>query len=260
MTEPVDWANFADGYHLLLSPLQPGAEDVARTRAAIHGRDGRTLMLGVTPALAELGKWLIAVDASARMVAEIWPGDDHRRHALRADWLNLPISDAAMDAVIGDGSLNSVDDALPGLFLEVRRVLAPHGIAAFRLFCAPDQPETLEAIRQDIADGWVGNFHALKWRIAMALAAQDVDAIVAVETIRQTFDRLFPNRLALCKTTGWNRESVDTIDYYRGASHRICFPTIGFIRRVAMRAFSSVSVRPAQGYPLAERCPTIVLT
>jgi len=184
-------------------------------------------MLGVTPALAALGAKLIAVDVSARMVAEIWPGDNDRRQALLADWLNLPIADAAMDAVIGDGSLNSVADALPGLFLEARRVLGPHGIAVFRLFCAPDQPETLEAIRQDIADGWAGNVHALKWRIAMALAAQAADAVVAVETIRETFDRLFSDRLALCKTTGWSGASVDTIDFYRGASHRICFPTIG---------------------------------
>jgi hypothetical protein len=71
----------------------------------------------------------------------------------------------------GDGSLNAIAGNLPALLREIRRVLVPRGVGAFRTFCAPEFPESLGTIRHDVEYGWQGNFHALKWRIAMALAA-----------------------------------------------------------------------------------------
>jgi SAM-dependent methyltransferase len=202
------------------------------------------VLLGVTPELAVLGTKLTAVDGSARMIEKVWLGDDKRRRAICADWLALPSATATVDAVVGDGSLNAIAGNLPALLREIRRVLVPRGVGAFRTFCAPEFP---------VEYGWQGNFHALKWRIAMALAANAAEWTIAVEEVRLAFNTMFPDRLSLCDTTGWSGAEVATIDYYDGAGHSIGFSPVSRLREIAMQVFSSVQIISARGYPLAER-------
>lgn len=253
-----EWRNFASVYGKLRPPLRPAEADVDNFRSAISGADGRVLLLGVTPELSVLGKQLIAVDNSPRMLANVWPGDREDRRAVVGDWTDLPFAQGRFDAVIGDGSLNSAPDQVEEVVAEVRRVLAPGGKAAFRLFCAPERPESLKAIAADIAAGWSGNLHALKWRIAMSLAASKPRAAVPVREILEAFDRMFPDRAALAAGTGWSAGDIATMDAYVGADHSLGFPTLSSFRAMLERHFSGVSVRPGTGYPLAERCPTVI--
>jgi len=224
---------------------------------AIHGRDQRVLLLGVTPELAVLGRDLTAVDNSPRMIARIWPGDNEERRALLADWTHLPFEDASFDAVIGDGSLNSAADQAKAVLGEVSRLLAPGGKAAFRTFCSPTLPESLESIQQDVESGTAGNLHALKWRIAMALAALTEDWVVPVEAILETFNRMFPDRSALAGATGWTIGEISTLDAYDGADHGLAFPTVDQLTQLAAGLFGDAAFLPGAGYPLAERCPII---
>lgn len=238
--------------------MRASPADVGNFRRATSSGDQRVLLLGVTPELSVLGRLLTAVDNSPRMLANVWPGDDETRRAMLADWTNLPFPDGSFDAVIGDGSLNSAPDQVEEVLKEARRALAPSGKAAFRLFCSPDSPETLESIVEDIANFSIGNVHALKWRIAMALAASKPHAIVPVAEILDAFDRLFPDREALSARTGWPLDDISTLDAYIGADHSLGFPTLSAFQGVLERHFSSVDILFAAGYPLAERCPTLI--
>lgn len=254
------WTSFADLHNHIRSPLRPVQQDVATLRMAIAGHDDAVVLLGVTPQLAGLGDRLTAFDGSARMVAEIWPGDAPTRTASVADWLALPLADGAASAVIGDGALNSVAADLPALLGEIRRVLRPDGVAAFRTFCSPEEPETLAAIKHDIDANRPGNFHALKWRIAMALAAAAPDACAAVAVVRDSFDAMFPDREALAAATGWPAADIASIDYYAGATHSLCYPTERALGALAGAHFAKIEFIPGTGYPLAARCPTIVMS
>jgi SAM-dependent methyltransferase len=212
----------------------------------------------VTPELSVLGPDLTAVDNSPRMLAEVWPGDGEARRAILADWTDLPFAQGTFDAVIGDGSLNSAPEAVDEVLTEAKRVLAPGGKAAFRLFCAPEEAETLQSIMDDLGAGWPGNVHALKWRIAMVLAAPRPRAIVPVREILGEFNRMFPDRTALAARTGWSQDDIATLDAYVGADHSLGFPSLSAFLRDFERHFRKVCVVRASGYPLAERCPTVI--
>lgn len=252
------WPHFPDVFEKLRPPLRPTAGDIAHVRAALKGRNKSVLLLGVTPELSEVGDRLFAVDNSARMIAEIWPGDTDRCQAILADWTDLPFEDAIFDAVIGDGSLNSAAQQVEDVFREIRRVLLPRGKAIFRTFCSPDAPEKLPSIKQEVEAGWDGNIHAIKWRIAMAISSSMGDAIVPVRTILATFDEMFPDRAHLGSLTGWSADEISTLDAYDGADHSLGFPTLKGILDLASPFFSRAVVVRSAGYPLAERCPTII--
>ena len=253
-----DWRNFAAVYGRLCPPLRPSPSDVAHFAGAMAGHDARVLLLGVTPELSVLGNDLTAIDNSPRMLSDVWIGDHPARRAVRGDWTRLPFEDSSFTAVIGDGSLNSAPGLEPDMLREIARALADGGRAVFRAFCSPDQPETLSTVRQDVVSRWEGNFHALKWRIAMALAASDANRTVAVRTILAAFDDLFPDRPELALKTGWSLDSITTIDAYAGAAHSLSFPTLAELLDTAAPYFAQARVLEGRGYPLAERCPTIV--
>jgi SAM-dependent methyltransferase len=255
---PKEWPHFASVFRRLGSPLRPSPGDVDRVRRAIAGRDARVLLLGVTPELSVLGKHLFAIDNSPRMITQIWPGDSARCQAMLGDWADLQFDAGSFDAVIGDGSLNSAPERLGQVLAEARRVLATGGKAVFRLFCSPEAPETLSAIRREVEAGRAGNVHALKWRIAMTLAASMPGAVVPVRTILAAFNEMFPDRIQLSTSTGWTADEIATLDAYVGAEHSLAFPTLLQMLAMAEPFFSGAAVRRGSGYPLAERCPTVV--
>lgn len=252
------WQNFAKGFERLGAPLRPSVSDVESLRGAIAGSDERVLLLGVTPELTGLGKKMVAVDKEPGMIADVWPGDDHRRRAVLANWLDLPFDDASFDAAIGDGSMNAVAGCREELLVEVRRVLAPAGILALRVFCSPESPETLRDIRRELEEGWNGNVYSLAWRIAMSLAPDKADAVVAVREVAQTFNELFPDRDAVAAKTGWNAAEIAFFDRLEAGAHSVGLPTLDTAVELLQRTFPQYRVIPGSGYPLAERCPTIV--
>lgn len=251
------WRNFSSVFGKLRPPLRPAPSDVDNFKLSIGG-ERRVLLLGVTPELSRLGRQLTAIDNSPRMVAQVWPGDSPGRRGLVGDWTALPFADESFDAVIGDASLNAAPEQVDEVLAEVQRVLAREGNAAFRLFCAPEHPETLRDIEEDVEAGWSGNLHALKWRIAMSIAHSKPRFIVPVQEILEAFNRMFPDRGALAAATGWPLEDIGTLDAYAGADHSLGFPTLSAFRTMLERHFSKLRVLPGSGYPLAERCPVVM--
>lgn len=257
--QPGNWPNFAQVYGRLEPPLRPAPSDVNNFQAAIAGHGDETLLLGVTPGLAVLGRRLTAVEGSRSMIDRLWPGDGANRKATVGDWTALPFGSQSFDSVIGDGALNSVASGLDSLVREIARVLRPGGIAAQRIFASPDERESFESLQADALEGRIGNVHALKWRIAMAIA-EAPDYLVPVGDILDAFNLLFPDRAALASATGWDRAAIDTLDAYVGAWHSLCFPTRQAIAAIGSGLFSGCRFVESSGYPLAERCPLVVWT
>lgn len=257
--------NHWDSYHrhwkLLDAPLRPTPETVGIFERELDLGNADVLLLGVTPELAVLGRSMLAIDQSAAMISGVWAGDNTSRRAMTGNWLDLPVEQKSFDAVIGDGCLSAVDTkaARGSLFGEIARVLKPGRHAAIRVFARPETGDDLRGIEALVLAGGIENFHALKWRIAMACTTGDCDSSVDVQAIRAAFDKLFPDREALAARTGWSMASINTIDVYAGSETRYSFATLAMLEDEARGWFDQVHVVPSGSYPLAERCPLLVL-
>jgi SAM-dependent methyltransferase len=254
------WNSFQRGFFSMRPPLRPDADVVAAFRSLTRDCAEPMLLLGVTPELVDLSPNLTAIDRTQAMLDFVWPGDTPQRRALVGNWLKLRLPSASFASVIGDGALTF---PYPGLATKVLReaanVLIPGGRFVCRLFSSPDEGETLEAVRGAVERGEVGNVHALKWRIAMAIGHERGGPNVPVSEIRDTFQRWFPDRAALEAQTGWPRDEIDTIDNYAGSIAIYGFATRRQFLDIVPAEFANARFVDVGSYELAERCPLLVL-
>ena len=255
------WARFHRRWSRLKPPLRADQAVVDAITTLLGERSARTLLLGVTPDLAPIGDDLTAVDWSAQMIAWIWPGDGPARRALLGDWREMPTGERRFSAVIGDGSLNCLALAdYPGVFDQLMRVLEPGGRIAVRMYLTPDVGETLAEVRGAVMAGEIKGFHAFKWRLAMALAAEQGRPDTPVAEILAAFDQTFPDRAGLAQATGWDLAEIAEIDDYAGSRTVFSFPTRGQVLARMPAAFEGARFAPAGAYELAERCPILFAT
>jgi SAM-dependent methyltransferase len=253
------WTRHLRHWQLLGPPLRPHAEVLDRVRSLIGANDARCLLLGSTVEYAALGLQIVSVDANFAMVAGLWKSGDPAGLAIQSDWTCMPIRSQTFSHVLADGSLNAVPSAeLPAVLSEVTRVLLPEGVLIARIFCRPDIPETAEDIRRDVLRGMVGSFHALKWRVAMAVLPDPECSDIAVQEIRDAVNAQYPHRGELCGITGWSPAEVDTLDVYDGSTAIYNFPTERTITALLRRWFDKIECIPCGSYPLAERCPLVI--
>ena len=250
------WQTFAARWNRLGSPLRPCPEDVEHFRRALGETPGDCLLLGVTPELAGLSAHLTALDNSADMIRALCPQD---RYALLGDWLDMPFEDASFDHVIGDGCPVLLDHPLQHerLFAEAARVLKPRGRLVMRVFVGAEQPESPEQVCSLALAEDIRGFHAFKWRLSMAIAAQSRDYTFGIADTLHTFERLLPDRARLAAITGWRMQDIATIDFYRDSSARYSYPPLSALRCIVPLALREVEVRYGS-YELAERCPILV--
>lgn len=259
------WARYHEHWQRLRPPLRPSAEVVAAFDELTLGRSPCAL-LGVTPELAGLTLDLTALDRDPNMIAAVWPGDRLRRRALRADWLHFPAALNQLAAVVGDGSLNVLPDALAhqNLLRELLRVLAPNGRAVLRVFLRPSEsaPPSDRGNVDEVVEAAAlsQSFHGFKWRLAMALCAERQTMSLPVRDLLAAFrDRVVrgsAERWMLDR--GWDAADLTSIEVYAESTETYSFPT---------RAELETSVpdglwlrwHDVLGYELAERCPLAVL-
>jgi SAM-dependent methyltransferase len=241
-------------------PARPNHEVVAEMRRQIGDPTGRTLLLGVTPELADIAPELVAVDWNPAMVANLWRGNTASRCALVGNWLNSNFAAASFAACIGDGSLNAVayPDDMARLCRELARVLRSGAKLVLRVFAAPETDEEISAVRDAALRGDIQSFHGFKWRLAMAVAAQNMQLNVAMGTVFDVFSEIFPDRERLIVATGWNREEIDTIDYLRGSPAISSFPRRNQLLAIVSRDFANARLVPVGSYEVAEHCPLLV--
>lgn len=259
VSEP--WTNIHRAWSLLEPPLRPNAEIVARMRDCLANHRQSVLVLGVTPEFADLADDVLAVDASTSMIGGVWPGDTDRRRAVEGNWLNLPSAAASRRSAVCDGGLTVLPfpDGYETVFGQVVRVLEPGGRAVIRLYSIPDPPETLEELKASTWNGEVDSFHAFKFRLAMARAAEG-DAVHAVlNDVWNDFADLFPDRAKLAEATGWSAAAIDTIDFYRDSDTVYSYPTRDRVAELARAYFADVSLVDVGTYPMADRCPLLIL-
>lgn len=253
------WNDYARHWQKLAPPLRPHPEDVELLRKAISP-ELPVLLLGVTPEISCLPLRGFAIDKSQGMIRSVWnrpPG----WMALQGDWLQLPFASGSIPQVLGDGALNVLkfpeDYAL--LLCETARVSGAAGKIILRQFVSPSSQESLETIRGAALANRIGNFHILKWHVAMAIAAEAPNWNVQVQDIRQVFNQLFDDREQLLNATGWGEEVFDTVDIYAGSSSILSFPSwdalLPLLQRVANRIDMQTGI-----YELNERCHTITLS
>jgi SAM-dependent methyltransferase len=255
------WEQFHRRWARIKPPLRPNAEIVAAFRAAIAGHAERVLLLGVTRELADLGANLVAVDHSAGMIENVWPGDTVRRRAQHGDWLDLRFPMGHFTAIIGDGSLSTLPFPAGhrALYAQAEHLLPPGGRLVIRTFATPEDGDTVDAVADRVWAGRIANFHAFKWHLAMAIVSGSGEANIAVTTIRDVFNNVFADRKALATVTGWPLEDIDTIDVYDGSPDVYSFATLSQLRSAVPPAFARVYVEAVGSYPLAERCPFLVM-
>jgi hypothetical protein len=257
-----NWLSEVAARDLLGPPLRPARSVIETYRRLVAGYDQRVLLLGVTPELADLGRCLVAVDKSAGVISRLWSAHSVDHHALLGDWRVMPLASESFTAIVGDGSLNWLrypEDYLL-VFDEIARVARPAAIVAVRVYCTPEATETLEEARALALSGRETSFHALKWRIAMALTAARRDANLLVADILTTFDLIFPDRNELAVKTGWRRQAIDTIDNYRDSAVAYSFPTRTQLLAALDSRLAEPRLIPNGPYALAERCPILRLS
>ena len=252
------WTRHLRHWQLLGPPLRPHADVVEHVRTLI-GAGSRCLLLGPTVEYAALGSNVISMDASFSMISGLWRSADSSNLAIQSDWTSMPIAPRSITHVLGDGSFNAVSTlVLAEVLQEVARVLKTDGSLIVRVFCRPAAAEPVDDIQRDVLLGKAGNFHALKWRVAMAALRDRASSDIAVSAIRDAVIAQFPDRDALCRVTGWSRAEVDTLDVYDGSGVVYNFPTEAAIFGLLQRSFAAVEILRCGSYPLAERCPILV--
>lgn len=228
------------------------------------GPPPRVLLLGATPELATLpwpsGTELVAVDRARAVLDNVFPteGVPAQTSCLAADWLSLPFDDDRFDVVLGDGALTCLDypEGYRGLARELRRVVVDDARVVLRIFTAPAHPESLDDLAPELRSAAVHSFHALKWRIGMAI--QGPERSVAVADILAAFERLVPDWPSTAAACGWSLRLIDTIEPYRQSAARYSFPTIEEVRASLAADLAWIdSTHPS--YELGDRCPTVRL-
>lgn len=252
------WRDFHKRVEALGLPQRPDARIAACYARLIEGRDARVLLLGVTRELAELGKDLTAVDWSEEQIEQVWIGDRPDRRSLLADWRAMDLPRAACTAAIGDGCLSTLawPDDYYRTFSRVAHALVPGGRLVLRCFVAPDDPEPLEQVAEDVLSGREPSFHATKWRVAMAVAGARGNVVVA--DIHSAFERLFPDRKVLAERTDWHPSTIGLIDAFRGSQLIYSFVIRSAILATLPHTYADARFVSSGDYPLAERCPFLV--
>jgi SAM-dependent methyltransferase len=248
-------------WDLLTPPLRPNDEVVAAIGRELGGNRGPGLLLGSTMEFAGLIDDLVAIDINPTMLSALWRKDAPHRQAVVGDWRRMPFAASTFSACIADGSptLMRWSEELQ-LFLEqVAVVLQPGATVVFRVFSAPDQAETIAAIKDASLNRTIGSFHSYKWRIGMALAATDRQFNTTFGAIYDAFHAMFPDRDRLVRDTGWSRPQIDAIEQYKDAASLLSFPPRDALAELASKSFAGVRFVDAGTYELAERCPLLVM-
>ena len=240
------------------APQVPGPLLAAQISAICGGCRGTTVLLGVTPAFADLGDRVLAFDASPGMIAHLWGGDCAQRQARVADWTALPVAEGQASQVLGDGSLNSVPDrgVLRVVLGEIGRVLAPDGRAVIRVFTRPEPEETLDQVLDAARKGLVESLNALRWRLASAMATGPRHEVTVTQILAAA--ESLGDLAAFAQYQGMDPAQAEHFAGYRGSSARYVFPDRQVLAQDAAQAGLKCTWVETEGYPGARDCPFAV--
>jgi hypothetical protein len=203
---------------------------------------------------------MVAMDNSMAMIRALWNPSLPGQYAVQGDWLAMPFAKRSVHVAMGDGSLTllSYPAQYITLFEGLARILRTGSKVVIRLFVNPGQAESCDDVCQAALAGTIKSFHAFKWRLSMAIAAQSPDYNLNVSQTHAAFNRLLPNRERLAAITGWSMQTIETIDLYQGSPARYSYPKLSQVRQILPLGFKEVGLQYGS-YELAERCPILIL-
>jgi hypothetical protein len=271
VTEGSYWDGFARAFAMLGSPLRPSPEDIrfmqeaVETLAAADGAEPlHALLLGVTPEIATMrwpdASFVMAVDRSFAMTQTVWPGNvPGRRTVVCGNWLSMPRTASSCHVVIGDGSINSLryPRQFSTLAETISKVLRNDGILLLRCYVQDVVRERPEEVYADLMGGSISSFHAFKLRLLMAMQS-DTEQGVSVSDVHQSWITRAVDPERLPHGPGWEKDAIETIDFYRNRSTVYTFPKLAELRSVLQPFFDEVCLSTAN-HDMGERCPTLVL-
>jgi SAM-dependent methyltransferase len=268
---PGYWDSLGVIYWHIGAPLRPSKEDTQIMEGAVRqwapqveGRSQRALLLGVTPAIAEMqwprNTFLTAIDNAFGMAKVLWPGNvPGERGVAVADWLSLPLRNASCQIVVGDNSLSCVryPDSLYRLLADVARVLDEDGVLVLRCLLQPEEPECPNHLLANMFEEPDTNFTQFRVRLMMALQQDSRRGIATSEVYRlwsiQNFDLD-----EVVERTGWKKKEIDFLEFWRQNDAVYTFLTLEEMRSILEECFEEVEIL-TPSYTLGARCPTLVL-
>lgn len=251
------WSDLHKRWARSAVPLRPHAQVVENVARQIADVPGLTLLLGVTPEYAALDRPIVATDWSAAMIGSVWPGNTPQRQVVQADWCDMPFAPASFAAAIGDGALAMTrwPDHYEQIVARLRDVVRPGGKIVLRCFCSPETPEALAALVDAVMRGEAMGFHAFKWRLAHAVMHEEGADNMPIRAVWDAFQRLFPDREALSRASGWSVQVISEIDDYEVSPLWKSFPT----RAQLLALFPGSRIAESGDYEMADRCPLLVI-
>jgi SAM-dependent methyltransferase len=260
MAMTTHWEERAKNWESSGPPKRPTQSVIDQIKGLV-GDDGLTLILGVTPQLAEAFTSVHAVDREPEMVSRVWPGDTETKRAECIDWNDIQ-GYSVYDSVVGDGSLNMVSfpDGAESLLSRILELLKPGGRLACRVFTRPEDTPTLRRLK-DLADGSSSiGFDA--WRTVQSHHLTTyVGENVPVNLMVEFFDVHWPDRESLAATNGWDIEKLNIVmESYRSSSAHTSFPTAAEWLSIVPPNACDVQLIPTDGYELAESFPILTFT
>ena len=251
------WSDLHKRWAQSRPPLRPHPQGVEAMWRLLQGLPGPRLLLGVTPELATLPGRTVAIDWSAEMIAQIWPGNSADRVVVRGDWTDMPFASGQFGSVLGDGSLNMTRWPMDyhRIFDRLKQVVRPGGRIVIRCFTVPETGEGSDELAARLLSGERMGFHAFKWRLAAAIVHETQGTNIPVRAIWDMFERLFPDRHALSLATGWSTDEIAEIDDYRSSPLDKSFPT----RSQLIDAIPEMQLVESGSYEMADRCPLLLM-
>ena len=221
--------------------------------------DNQILLMGVTPELHAAFNNIVAVDRDSGMIERVWPGNTVTKTVIQCDWMSIAWNDIPpITAVVGDCALPMLSN------LDNMRIfqqncydkLESGGVFVQRLFMRPENPYTRDDLLKIMSEPAQINFHAFKWVMCMAIAAEFGYSMSDPQRY-DYFNTLCNNREKLANDTGWGSDAIETIEMYCDGKQ-----TIGFCDRAEI--FNTIPIDAVDvkflytdDYDLAEHCPIV---
>ncbi|MEQ9467661.1 MAG: hypothetical protein RLN88_09625 [Ekhidna sp.] len=257
----------ADQYSKYDYPLIPSKHDlevyqyfIDNFLKATQRQDINVLICGVTPHLVNLDypekAFILGVDFSEDMIRYVWPGDvKGKRRALRANWLDMDIASDSIDIIIGDGSLNFLDNTSYQSFLhKASTILKKDGVMIKRTYLKSDR-DTPEECFRGIFEKRFQNLTEFRLRFIRSMQ-QDENQGVLMADVYELWHGMNPDLDQIASATGYDVSMLKGMDFYKDMKARLFFHSLDFHEGELKRVFKVVETKAPSAH-MGEELPII---
>lgn len=257
------WQDVCAHWKHLGAPLSPDIQDTKIIKEFIlkyhsNPQQIKLLIFGVTPELINMD-WpftttITAVEKSPKMIDTLWE-EGQNKQVVCGNWLEYTSCDK-WNLSLGDGvhcSLNP--DEQKQLFAKAYELIEDNGISIFRFFVLHENLDR-DSLFEQLQSGQISSFHSFKIRLAMSLQETPQQGI-QVSKVFECWKRANIDVEELMNKTGWSKETINTISFYKGKDTVYYFTTLDGLLSLAQNYFVVEDIQ-TPNYPSGEVFPTVV--